>query len=220
VELIPTAISAGYAAGLNAYGTLVMLNLLGRAGFGEVPDGLTTDSVLIGAAVMYAIEFVTDKVPYVDNVWDLFHTAIRPAIGSVIGVEFADLDQVTGAETALAGGAGGGTALVSHGLKAGLRLGINTSPEPASNIVASLTEDGIVAAVVALVLKEPLVALAVVIVLLALGIGVVLFLRKRIKRALERRRERRRGPPDQEEPPSYQARPRRDRDLPAPPSGP
>jgi hypothetical protein len=195
VELIPTAISAGYAAGLNAYGTVVMLNLLGRSGFGEVPDGLTTDSVLIGAAVMYAIEFVTDKVPYIDNVWDLLHTAIRPAIGSVIGVEFADLDQVTGAETAVAGGAGGGTALVSHGLKAGLRLGINTSPEPASNIIASVTEDAIVAGVVALVLKEPLIALAVVIVLLALGIGLVLFLRQRIKRALERRRERRRGPP-------------------------
>jgi Domain of unknown function (DUF4126) len=213
VELIPTAISAGYAAGLNAYGTVVMLNLLGRAGFGEVPDGLTTDPVLIGAAVMYAIEFVTDKVPYLDNAWDLLHTAIRPAIGSLIGVEFADLDQVTGAETAAAGGAGGGTALVSHGLKAGLRLGINASPEPASNILVSLTEDGIVAGVIALVLKEPLIALAVVIILLAIGIGLVLFLRNRIKRALERRRERKRGPPSQRRPP-------RERDLPAPPSGP
>ncbi|HEX5893847.1 MAG TPA: DUF4126 domain-containing protein [Solirubrobacterales bacterium] len=85
--------------------------------------------------------------------------------------------------------------MVSHGLKAGLRLGINTSPEPVSNIIVSLTEDGIVAAVVALVLKEPLVALAVVLVLLAIGIGLVLVLRKRIKRALERRRQRRRGPP-------------------------
>jgi hypothetical protein len=198
VELIPTAISAGYAAGLNAYGTVALLGLLGRAGFGEVPDELTSDAVIIGAGVMYAIEFVTDKVPYLDNTWDLLHTAIRPAIGSLIGVSFADLDQVTGSEEIAAGGAGGSTALLSHGLKAGLRLGINTSPEPVSNIVVSLTEDGIVAGVIALVLKEPLVALAVVVVLLAIGIGVVLFLRKRIKRALERRRERRRGPPDAE----------------------
>jgi len=196
VELIPTAISVGYAAGLNAYGTVSLLGLLGRAGFGEVPDELTSDAVIIGAGVMYAIEFVTDKVPYLDNTWDLLHTAIRPAIGSLIGVSFADLDQVTGSEEIAAGGAGGSTALLSHGLKAGLRLGINTSPEPVSNIVVSLTEDGIVAVVIALVLKEPLVALAVVVVLLAIGIGVVLFLRKRIKRALERRRERRRGPPD------------------------
>lgn len=195
MELIPIAISAGYAAGLNAYGTIVLLALLGRAGFGEVPDALTADGVIAGAAVMYAIEFVTDKVPYLDNVWDLIHTAIRPAIGGVIGVEFAELDQVTGTETVVAGGVGGSTALVSHGLKAGLRLGINASPEPVSNIFVSLIEDGIVAVVIALVLKEPLVALAVVIVLLALGIGLVIYLRKRIKRALERRRERRRGPP-------------------------
>jgi hypothetical protein len=202
VELVPTVISAGYAAGINAYGTVVLLGLLGRAGFGEVPEPLTTDGVIIAASVMFVIEFVTDKVPYVDSVWDVFHTVIRPAIGGVIGVEFAELDQVTGAETVAAGGVGGGTALVSHGLKAGLRLGINTSPEPASNIVVSLLEDGIVAVVIALTLKEPLVALALVIVLLAVGIGLVLFLRKRIKRALERRRERRRGPPTSGDPPA------------------
>jgi hypothetical protein len=191
VELLPTAISAGYAAGLNAYGTVVLLGLLGRAGFGDVPDELTTDAVIIAAGVMYAIEFVTDKVPYLDSAWDLLHTAIRPAIGSVIGVQFADLDHVTGAETVVAGGLGGGTALLSHGLKAGLRLGINASPEPFSNIILSLLEDGIAAVVIALMLKHPLLALALVVVLLAIGIGLVLFLRKRIKRALERRRARR-----------------------------
>jgi hypothetical protein len=195
VELIPTAISAGYAAGLNAYGTVLLLGLLGRAGFGEVPEELTRDPILMGAGVMYAIEFVTDKVPYLDNVWDIFHTAIRPAIGGLIGVEFADLDQGTGAETVAAGGAGGTTALVSHGIKAGLRLGINTSPEPVSNILTSLLEDATAAGVIALVLKEPLIALAVVLVLLGIGIGLILFLRKRIKVALEKRRERRRGPP-------------------------
>jgi Domain of unknown function (DUF4126) len=191
MELIPTAISAGYAAGLNAYGTVFMLGLLGRAGFGEVPDELTTTPILVASAVMFAIEFVTDKVPLLDSTWDLLHTAIRPAIGSLIGVEFADLDQVAGAETVLAGGAGGSTALVAHGLKAGIRLGVNTSPEPFSNVVVSLVEDGLMAAIVALALKEPLIALAVVIVLLAIGVGLVLFLRKRIKRALERRRQRR-----------------------------
>jgi hypothetical protein len=203
LELIPTVISAGYAAGLNAYGTLVLLGLLGRAGFGEVPDELTKDPIIIGAGVMYGIEFIADKVPYIDNAWDLLHTAIRPAIGSLIGVEFADLDGVTGTEEVAAGAGGGTTALVSHGLKAGLRLGINTSPEPFSNIIVSLTEDGIAAGVIALALKEPVIAMAVVVVLLAIGIGLVLFLRKRIKRALERRRERRRGPPaDGEAPPA------------------
>jgi hypothetical protein len=193
VELIPTVISAGYAAGINAYGTVLMLGLLGRAGFGEVPDALTTDSVLIGAGVMYAIEFVTDKVPYLDNTWDLLHTLVRPAIGSVIGVEFADLDRAVGAEEVLAGGSAGATALASHVVKTGIRLGVNASPEPFSNIFLSLAEDGLVAGVVALVLKEPVLALVIVLVLLAIGIGIVLLMRRAIRRALERRR-RRRGP--------------------------
>ena len=185
MELVPTTISAGYAAGLNAYGTVFLLGLLGRAGFGEVPHDLTTTPILIAAGVMYAIEFGTDKVPLLDTTWDLLHTAIRPAIGSLIGVSFADLDNVTGAETVAVGGASGSTALVAHGLKAGIRLGINSSPEPVSNIIASLVEDGIAAVVVALALKEPYIALALVLVLLAIGIALVLWLRKRIKRALE-----------------------------------
>ena len=191
MELVPTTISLGYAAGLNAYGTVFMLGLLGRTGFGQVPHQLTTTPILIAAGVMFAIEFITDKVPLLDSAWDVLHTAIRPAIGSLLGISFADLDKVTGPEAVAVGGASGTTALVAHGLKAGIRLGINTSPEPVSNIIASLTEDGLMAAVVALALKEPFIALAVVIVLLAIGITLVLFLRSRIKRALARRRERR-----------------------------
>jgi hypothetical protein len=200
MELIPTVISTGYAAGINAYGTVLLLGLLGRAGFGEVPEGLTTDGVLIGAGVLYAIEFVTDKVPYLDNTWDLLHTLIRPAIGSAIGVEFADLDNAVGAEEVLAGGGAGATALTSHVIKAGLRLGINASPEPFSNIVVSLGEDGLVAVVIALALKEPLIALAIVIVALAIGIGLVLLMRKAIRRSLAKRRERK-GALFEEEPP-------------------
>jgi hypothetical protein len=191
MELVPTSISVGYAAGLNAYGTVFMLGLLGRAGFGQVPHQLTTTPILIAAGVMFAIEFVTDKVPLLDSTWDVLHTAIRPAIGGLLGISFADLDKVTGPETVAVGGASGTTALVAHGLKAGIRLGVNTSPEPFSNIVISLIEDGLMAGVVALALKEPLIALTVVIVLLSIGIAIVLFLRKRIKRALEKRRRKR-----------------------------
>jgi hypothetical protein len=198
-ELIPTVIGAGYAAGINAYGTVLMLGLLGKSGFGEVPDQLTSDGVLIAAGVMYAIEFVTDKVPYLDNTWDLVHTFVRPAIGSVIGVEFADLDRAVGGEEVLAGGSAGGTAFASHAVKTGLRLGVNASPEPFSNIFISLGEDGLVAFMVALVLKEPVIALILVIVLLAIGVGLLLLLRAAILRALEKRR-RRKGPLIEEDP--------------------
>jgi hypothetical protein len=208
-QLIPIVISTGYAAGLNAYATVVLLNLLGRIGFGDVPDPLTGDTVLIGAAVMYAIEFVTDKVPYLDSLWDVGHTVIRPAVASLIGVEFAQFEQVSAAEEIVAGGAAGGTSLVSHGIKAGIRLGVNASPEPVSNIFVSLIEDGIVAVVIALVLAEPVIALALVLVLLAIGIGLILLLRKAIRRAMKNRGR----PPDDRGPPD-------DREPAAPPSGP
>jgi Domain of unknown function (DUF4126) len=198
MDLVPTVISTGYATGINAYGTVVLLNLLGRAGFGEVPEPLMGDTVLIGAGVMYAIEFVTDKIPYLDNLWDVAHTVIRPLVASLIGVEFAEFDQVSEAEQAISGGAAGGTALTSHAIKAGVRLGINASPEPFSNIFVSVIEDGIVAVVIALVLAEPLIALAVVLVLLAIGIGLILMLRKAIRRGMKNRGR----PPDDRGPPS------------------
>ncbi len=196
MDLVPTVISTGYATGLNAYGTVVLLNLLGRVGFGEVPEPLMGDTVLIVAGVMYAIEFITDKIPYLDNAWDLAHTVIRPAVGGLIGVEFAQFDQAGGVEQVVSGGLSGGTSLASHAVKAGVRLGINASPEPVSNIFISLVEDGIVAAVIALALAEPVIALAVVLVLLAAGLALIVMLRRGIRRALDRRRSRDGPTPD------------------------
>ena len=195
MELVPTVISTGWASGVNAWGTVLMLGLLGRAGVGEVPDELQREPILIGAGVMYAIEFITDKIPYVDNTWDFISTLIRPAIGGAIGVEFADLDQAGAVEEALAGGGSGATALTSHGIKTALRLGINASPEPFSNILVSLAEDGAVAGMVALALEHPVEAAIIALLLMAAGIALVIFLWRRIRRAFRDWRERRRGPP-------------------------
>ena len=192
MELLPTLLSTSWASGINAYATVALLGLLGRAGFGEVPDALTEDPVIAGAAVMYAIEFVTDKIPYVDNTWDLIHTAVRPAIGSALGVEFASID---GSSELAAGAGAGGLSLVSHGVKSGLRLAINTSPEPVSNIITSLLEDLAVAGVIALVIDHPVLAATIAMTLLACGIVLVFLLAKLIRRALRAWR-RRREPPD------------------------
>jgi hypothetical protein len=191
MELAPTIFSTGWASGVNAYATVLLLGILGRAGVGDVPDPLTRDSVLAIAALMYAIEFVADKVPYLDNTWDLVHTAIRPAIGGAVGVEFADLDGAS----ELGGGAGGGaTALASHGVKTGLRLAVNSSPEPLSNILVSLLEDMAVAGVVVLALENPEIAAAVAAVLLVAGIALVVLLAKLIRRAYAKWRRRGRSP--------------------------
>lgn len=191
MDLAATVFSSGWASGVNAYATVLVLGLLGRAGVGEVPDELTREPILIGAGVMYAIEFVTDKVPLLDNTWDLIHTAVRPAIGSLLGIEFADADRAaSGLDDALAGGGAGVTSLASHAVKSSLRLGINASPEPFSNIVTSLAEDAAVVGVTALAIEHPVEAAVIAGILLVTGIALVILIWSRIPRAWRRRRER------------------------------
>lgn len=204
MDLVPTLLSTGWASGINAYATVLVLGLMGRAGVGEVPEELQREPILIGAAIMYAIEFVTDKIPLVDNTWDLISTAVRPAIGTALGIEFAEVDQLASGEAALAGAGSGATAFVSHSIKATLRLGLNASPEPFSNIIVSLGEDVAVAGVVALAVENPVPAAIIAVLLMATGIALIVFIWKRVRRAWrnwrERRRQRRGETPPRPEP--------------------
>jgi hypothetical protein len=188
--LLPLVFTSGWASGVNAYATVLLIGLLGRfGGLDAVPEGLQRTDVLVAAAILYAVEFVADKVPYVDSTWDAVHTFIRPTIGTVIGLlaggDATSLDQAVLAAT------GGVTALASHLVKSGLRLAINTSPEPASNIGASLLEDFTVAGIIAVAVAAPWVAAAIAAVLLAVGITLVIVLASRIRRARERWRAHR-----------------------------
>ena len=119
----------------------------------QIPNALARTDVLIGAGVLFVVEMLADKIPYVDSVWDSVHTVVRPAVGATIGYlighETASLDAAVGAAT------GGVTALISHGIKAGLRAAVNTSPEPASNVLVSTTEDVTVTGVTALAIAHP-----------------------------------------------------------------
>jgi hypothetical protein len=189
-ELLPLVFTSGWASGVNAYATVLLLGLLGRiGGVDAVPAGLERTDVLVAAAILYALEFVADKIPYVDSTWDAVHTAIRPTIGTVIGLlvggDATSLDQAVLAAT------GGVTALTSHLVKSGLRLAVNTSPEPASNIGVSLLEDFSVAGIIALAVAAPWVAAGIAAALLAAGIALVVVLAGRIKRARDRWRARR-----------------------------
>ena len=190
--LLPLVFTSGWASGVNAYATVLLLGLLGRfAGLDAVPGGLERTDVLVAAGVLYAMEFVADKVPYIDSTWDAVHTVIRPTVGAAIGLLVAG--DATSLDGAVLAATGGGTALVSHLVKAGLRLAVNTSPEPASNIVVSVGEDLSVAGVIALLLASPWVAAGIAAVLLVVGLVLVILLASRIRRALARRRSRRSG---------------------------
>ncbi|WP_189098321.1 DUF4126 domain-containing protein [Streptomyces kronopolitis] len=190
MSVLPLVFTSGWASGINAYAVVLVLGLLGATGVGEgVPAALQRPDVLLVAGVLFLCEAVADKVPYVDSVWDAVHTVIRPVAGGVVAALLAGHD---GSLPQLAAGAvGGSTALVSHLVKAGTRIAVNTSPEPASNIVLSLAEDLGVAGLVAFALFHPVAAAGIAGALLAAGIAVVVFLWSRIRRYLRRRRQRR-----------------------------
>ncbi|SFF20375.1 protein of unknown function [Actinacidiphila alni] len=190
MSVLPLVFTSGWASGINAYAVVLLLGLMGRAGItDEVPLSLQRTDVLVIAAALFLCEAVADKIPYVDSAWDAVHTLIRPVAGGVVAALLAGQN---GSLSDLAAGViGGSTALASHLVKAGTRLAVNTSPEPASNIVVSLAEDLGVAAIITFALFHPVAAAIIAGVLLVLGITVVLLLLSRIRRALRRRKERR-----------------------------
>ncbi|MFJ6751911.1 MULTISPECIES: DUF4126 domain-containing protein [unclassified Streptomyces] len=190
MSVLPLVFTSGWASGINAYAVVLLFGLLGATGVtDEVPASLQRPDVLIVAAVLFLCEAVADKVPYVDSVWDTVHTVIRPVAGAVVAALLAGHN---GSLPELAAGAvGGSTALLSHLVKAGTRIAVNTSPEPASNIVLSLAEDLGVAALIAFAVFHPVAAAAIAGTLLIGGIALVIFLWSRIRRYLRRRRQRR-----------------------------
>ena len=192
MDTLSLAFSSGWASGINSYLVVLVLGVADRVGqFAQIPDVLGRWEVLAVAAFLYAMEFVADKIPYVDSTWDAVSTAIRPTVGAVIGVLLAG--DATSLDQAVSGVVGGGTALASHLVKMGGRLAINSSPEPVTNVVASITEDVVVLAVVWFAIEHPRAAAAIAAVLLALGLVMLYFVAKLIRRGW--RRFRRRGRP-------------------------
>ena len=181
MELLPLTFATGWASGLNAYATVLLLGLLGRfAHTGGIPEGFQRTDVLIVMAILTLIEFVADKIPYVDSLWDTVSTVVRPVAGAVIGalIGGAHGDLTTIALAAV----GGVTALLSHLTKAGVRLAVNTSPEPVTNIGVSLGENVAVAGVVSLAATYPVPAAILAGVILMVGFVVLWFALSRVKK--------------------------------------
>ena len=184
--------TSGVASGVNCYAAVLVLGLLGRFGhIAAIPAVLERPSVLAAAAVLYIGQFVVGKIPMLDSVWDVVHTAVRPVVGGAIGVVMAQHAHSSPTATIAAAALGGGSALASHVVKTGTRVGVNASPEPFSNIIASLLEDLGVAGLVSFAVFHPVAAAAVTAVVLAAGIGLLALLASRIRRGWQRRRDAR-----------------------------
>jgi hypothetical protein len=189
VESLPLIFSSGWASGVNAYLVVLGLGIADRVGgLSEIPDVLGRWDVLTVAFFLYAMEFVADKIPYLDSTWDVVSTAIRPTVGAVIGVLIAGDADTLG--QAVAGVVGGGTALLSHAVKAGSRLAINASPEPVTNVTASVVEDVAVLGVIWFAIENPRAAAAIAAVLLAGGLVMLYLLGRLIRRGWRRWKKR------------------------------
>ncbi len=149
-------LGSGWASGLNLYGVVALLGIGGRLDWIDTPTGLQQWWVIGISVFLFAIEFVADKVPLVDSVWDSVHTFVRPVGAAMLAIILAG-DQPS-AQKVLMALASGSLALTSHGAKATTRLAANTSPEPFSNIGLSVIEDILVAAMIWLVAKAPVAA--------------------------------------------------------------
>lgn len=166
VELLATTAGLGFAAGLRLYATVLGLGLALRLGWLSLPaqmaglEVLAHPAILIAAGIAFAVEFISDKIPWVDSAWDAVHTFIRPiGAAALAATAFGKMDPTARVLLVILCG---GVALSSHASKAATRLAVNHSPEPFSNIALSLAGDISVPFLLWLTAAHPLLVLALV----------------------------------------------------------
>lgn len=191
-ELLATlGLTAGVAtaSGLRLYGTVAALGVLHRMGALRLPGGLDALGelpIIILAAVLYVVEFVADKIPAFDSVWDSVHTFIRvPAAAVLAFAAFGPVDEPWRIGAALLCGT---IALSSHAIKASSRLAINASPEPLSNWAASFSEEVLVFGLIWLAVTHPIAALVVALLVVVVAVLLASWIIRMMRRVLTRRR--------------------------------
>lgn len=193
VEILGVAGSLSLLSGWRLYLCILATGLAMRFDVLPLPEHLESLRILaspwvIGVSGMATLlEFLADKVAWLDSIWDAIHTFVRPLGGALLTL--AIIDPADPATQVIAFILGGGGALLAHGGKAGARAVVNTSPEPVSNVAVSTTEDVVTGGLLLLIYQFPLIAGAVALVLLALAIWLLL-LARRVMRAILRPRAR------------------------------
>jgi len=186
LEILGFVLGTSFASGLNLYATVAGLGLLHRYHAIDLPASLEVLAhpvVLVVAVSLYIVEFVADKIPYVDNVWDVVHTFIRPPAAAVLAyAAVADVPEIWRLVAALAAGS---VALTSHGTKASARVAVNASPEPVSNSILSLGEDGLALGLAWMAAAHPVLTFGLVLVLLGLSAFLIFKLFGLVRRSLQ-----------------------------------
>jgi Domain of unknown function (DUF4126) len=187
LQTLGFALGAAFASGLNLYATGAVLGLLHRYEVIQLPPSLDVlaHPVVLGIALaLYAIEFVADKVPYLDNAWDVVHTFIRPPAAALLA--YSAFGGVPESWRMAAGLLAGSVALTSHGTKASTRAAANASPEPVSNSILSVAEDGLAVSLAWMAATHPFLTLVLVAVLVTISIYILVKLFGYLRQALRR----------------------------------
>ncbi|MBC7391934.1 MAG: DUF4126 domain-containing protein [Variovorax sp.] len=175
-QLLALAAAIGWASGIRLYLVVLLTGLVGYFGWFALPGGLQLlahPAVLIASGFMVFVEFFADKIPGLDSLWDMVHTVIRIPAGAALAAGVFGADHT--AMALVAALVGGGFAATAHAAKATTRAAINTSPEPFSNVGASLVEDAAVPTGLWLAVAHPLVFGVLFVIVL---IGSVWLIRK------------------------------------------
>lgn len=179
-----------FAAGINLYATIAILGLASRFGWVSLPpqyEVFNNTWIIGGAIALYLVEFVADKIPWVDSVWDAVHSVVRPIGGAAIAVAtLGDASPTVETFVALTGGA---LAASTHFSKAGTRVIANASPEPFTNWALSLGEDAFVVGLGLLALKYPAAAAVVVLVCLSVIVAFSVWIVRLVRRRFTRREQ-------------------------------
>lgn len=186
-SLFALAAALGWASGFRLYAVVFLVGMAGTAGWIALPPGLMVlqhPAMLIASGAMLFVEFFADKIPGVDSLWDVMQSVIRIPAGAALAAGALGADGATTA--AIAALMGGALAASSQAAKTTTRAAINTSPEPFSNLLASLVEDGLVVGAVWLATTHPVVFGIVLLVMVVLMGVVTLMLFKFLRAALRR----------------------------------
>src|SRR6185436_18897515 len=180
-----------FASGVNLYATVAVLGLSSHYGLVALPEQFRVfdNPVIITAALaMYLVEFVADKIPWFDSLWDAVHTVVRPIGGALVAV--TALGEASPAANALVALLGGSIAMTTHLTKAGTRAAANTSPEPFSNWLLSLGEDVLAVGISYSAVQHPILALLIALVLLAAIAACASLIIRAVRRRIARVRDR------------------------------
>ena len=187
METLSLVLGAGFSSGLNLYATVATMGLLQRFGVIHLPENLQVLSnplVLAIAGVLYVMEFLADKVPFIDSIWQAVHTFIRPPAAALLA-----FSATAAAPEAWRWGAAllaGGIALTSHGTKASARAAANMSPEPLSNWALSFGEDMLAVWLTWFATAHPAIAIVVVCLLLVVSLYLLYHLFRFLRRTLRK----------------------------------